>query len=144
MKINVPNQFLNTINYYTPLTSQVDALVKDPPTKTTVRFTLSNNHRNTNGKEWRHQQMCHIKNKRKPWEKARQKRQRRTKAITMTSTQLKRGIMDGTIASAVSDTGATSTAGTPNDPFVMSNKASNKVFCLPTGGTAVATKTATL
>jgi len=62
----------------------------------------------------------------------------------MTSTQLKQGIMDGTIASVVSDTGATSTAGTPNDPFVMSDKASNKVFCLPTGGTAVATRTATL
>jgi len=66
------------------------------------------------------------------------------KATTMTNMQLKQGIMDGTIASAVSDTGATSTAGTPNDPFIMSNKASNKIFCLPTGGIAVATRTATL
>ena len=109
MKINAPSQFLNKINYHTLLTSQVDALEKDPPTKPTVQFTLSNNHRNTNGKEWRHQQTCRIKNKRKPWENAKQKQQRRSKTTTMTSTQLKRGIMDGTIASAVSDTGATST-----------------------------------
>ena len=58
MKINEPSHFLNTFNYYTPLTSQVDTLEKDPPTKPTVRFTLSNNHRHTNGKEWQHQQMC--------------------------------------------------------------------------------------
>ena len=76
--------------------------------------------------------MCQIKSKRKLWENAKQKRHRRSQATTMTSTQLKQGIMDGTIASTVSDTGATSTAGTPNDPFVMSNQGSNKVFCLPT------------
>ena len=52
--------------------------------------------------------------------------------------------MEGTIPSAVSDTGATSTAGTPTDPFNPSDKPSSKVFCLPTGGRAAATGTATL
>ena len=88
--------------------------------------------------------MKHIHNKRKPWENANQKRRRRNNGITMTKDQIIKGIMDGTIASAVSDTGATSTAGTPNDPFESSNKKSNKVFRLPTGGTATATSTAKL
>ena len=51
---------------------------------------------------------------------------------------------DGTIPSAVSDTGATSTAGAIDDPFKPTNEFSAKVFSLPTGGTAAATKVATL
>ena len=53
-------------------------------------------------------------------------------------------VLDGTIPSGVSDTGATSTAGRPQDPFIMSNIPSTKVFHLPTGGTARASKTAKL
>ena len=47
--------------------------------------------------------------------------------------------MDGTIPSAISDTGASSTAGKPTDPFVATNEISTKVFGLPVGGTALAT-----
>ena len=50
----------------------------------------------------------------------------------------------GSIPSAVSDTGATSTAGALGDPFDPTNEVSNKVFSLPTGGTTVATGVATL
>jgi hypothetical protein len=52
--------------------------------------------------------------------------------------------MNGTIASDVSDTGATSTAGALHDPFKETTTLSSKVFILPTGGTATATKCAKL
>eukprot|EP00804_Cyclotella_cryptica_P015599 CCRYP_003604-RA/>CCRYP_003604-RA protein AED:0.37 eAED:0.36 QI:0/-1/0/1/-1/1/1/0/403 len=57
----------------------------------------------------------------------------------MTKLQLKHGIADGTIPSAISDTGATSTAGALHDPFHSTTEPSTKVFLLPTGGTAQAT-----
>eukprot|EP00804_Cyclotella_cryptica_P000929 CCRYP_001152-RA/>CCRYP_001152-RA protein AED:0.42 eAED:0.15 QI:0/-1/0/1/-1/1/1/0/229 len=62
----------------------------------------------------------------------------------MSTTALKQGIMDGSIASAISNTGATSTAGAPHDPFNKTTTISSKVFLLPTGGTAKATKVAQL
>jgi hypothetical protein len=57
----------------------------------------------------------------------------------MTKLQVKHGIANGTIPSAISDTGATSTAGTLHDPFHTTTVPSTKVFLLPTGGTAHAT-----
>ena len=45
-------------------------------------------------------------------------------------------ILNGTISSAISDTGATSTAGKIGHPFRFLNRPSDKVFHLPTGGTA--------
>ena len=62
----------------------------------------------------------------------------------MSTTALKQRIMNGTIASAVSDTGATSTAGAPQDLFKETTTLSSKVFILPTGGTVTATKRAKL
>ena len=58
--------------------------------------------------------------------------------------QLKKGILDGSIPSGVSDTGSTSTAGKDNDPFQKINIKSNKIFHLPTGGTTAASKIAKL
>ncbi len=57
----------------------------------------------------------------------------------MTKRQVKQGVVDGTIPSAISDTGATSTAGAMHDPFHPTTVTSTKVFQLPTGGTAQAT-----
>jgi hypothetical protein len=51
---------------------------------------------------------------------------------------------DGSIPSAVRDTGATSTAGAVGDPFNPNKEKSTKIFSLPTGDTATATKVATL
>jgi hypothetical protein len=62
----------------------------------------------------------------------------------MTKLQVKHGIANGTIPSAISDTGATSTAGTLHDPFDTTTVPSTKVFLLPTGGTAHATHLAQL
>ena len=51
---------------------------------------------------------------------------------------------DGTIPSAVSDTGTTSIAGAIDYPFNPTDEFSSKVFSLPTGGAATASKVATL
>eukprot|EP00804_Cyclotella_cryptica_P020425 CCRYP_014405-RA/>CCRYP_014405-RA protein AED:0.11 eAED:0.09 QI:0/-1/0/1/-1/1/1/0/940 len=67
------------------------------------------------------------------------KYKRRRHPTPMTKQQVKKGISDGTIPSAISDTGATSTAGALHDPFHSTTKPSTKVFLLPTGGTAQAT-----
>ena len=52
--------------------------------------------------------------------------------------------MNGTIESACSDTGASSTAGKQTDPFQQTNQISRKIFVLPTGGQAPASKKAKL
>eukprot|EP00804_Cyclotella_cryptica_P025741 CCRYP_002933-RA/>CCRYP_002933-RA protein AED:0.36 eAED:0.36 QI:0/0/0/1/1/1/2/0/402 len=67
------------------------------------------------------------------------KYKRRRHPTPMTKQQVKQGISGGTIPSAISDTGATSTAGALHDPFHSTTKPSTKVFLLPTGGTAQAT-----
>eukprot|EP00804_Cyclotella_cryptica_P020437 CCRYP_014425-RA/>CCRYP_014425-RA protein AED:0.04 eAED:0.02 QI:0/0/0/1/1/1/2/0/1218 len=67
------------------------------------------------------------------------KHKRRHHPIQMTKLQVKQDVTDGSIPSAISDTGATSTAGTLHDPFHSTTQPSTKVFLLPTGGTAQAT-----
>ena len=49
--------------------------------------------------------------------------------------ELQRGVLDGSIPSAVVDSGATSSVGTPTDPFAKTGQQSNKVFRLPNGAT---------
>ena len=49
--------------------------------------------------------------------------------------QLRRGVLNGSIPSAVVDSGATSSVGTPTDPFAKTSRHSNKVFRLPNGAT---------
>ena len=53
-------------------------------------------------------------------------------------------ILDGSISSSISDMGATSTAGKSGHPFRFLNVPSDKVFHLPTGGTARASVKAKL
>ena len=53
-------------------------------------------------------------------------------------------ILNVTITSAISDTGATSTEGKGGHPFRLSNHLSDKVFRLPIGGTARASLKAKL
>ena len=54
------------------------------------------------------------------------------------------GINNGTIPAAISDTGATSTAGKPGDPFQRYNSQQTKVFHLPTGSTTTSSHQAKL
>eukprot|EP00804_Cyclotella_cryptica_P007612 CCRYP_010662-RA/>CCRYP_010662-RA protein AED:0.49 eAED:0.49 QI:0/0/0/1/0/0/2/0/159 len=62
----------------------------------------------------------------------------------MSPRTIKEGINNGSIPSAVSDTAATSTAGTLHDPFIHSKTCSTKTFMLPTGTTTTATTQAQL
>ena len=112
---------MNSLNYWTPLSSQVEELAK------TVSFKLPLNHKETNGQKWRSN-------------KTKQIRKQDTKGVSLTVNQIKQGIMDGTIESACSDTGASSTAGKQTDPFKETNQISRKIFVLPTGGQAPASK----
>eukprot|EP00804_Cyclotella_cryptica_P012520 CCRYP_017704-RB/>CCRYP_017704-RB protein AED:0.24 eAED:0.24 QI:0/0/0/1/0.5/0.33/3/0/909 len=60
------------------------------------------------------------------------------------SASIQHGVADGSIPSAISDTGTTSTAGALHNPFHSTTQPSTKVFLLPTGGTAQATHTSQL
>jgi hypothetical protein len=62
----------------------------------------------------------------------------------MSSQQIRHGIMTGTIASGVCDTGATSSVGTTHDHFLPTISPSTKTLMLPTGGTATAMHTTKL
>ena len=83
-----------------------------------------------------------IKDKHQPWENSHQKHKRREKGLS--KAKIIQGMVDGTIPSAISDTGASSAAGKPTDPFVSTNEISTKVFGLPTGGTALSATVAKL
>jgi hypothetical protein len=63
---------------------------------------------------------------------------------TITQAQLKCSIFNGTIASAISDPGATSTAGAHQDPFHPAHTKSTKTFILPTGRVAQTSTVTTL
>ena len=62
----------------------------------------------------------------------------------MTQDDIRAMVLDVSIPSAISDTGATSTAGKSGHPFRFFNSPSDKVFHLPTGGTARASVKAKL
>eukprot|EP00804_Cyclotella_cryptica_P015207 CCRYP_000733-RA/>CCRYP_000733-RA protein AED:0.43 eAED:0.26 QI:0/0/0/1/1/1/3/0/840 len=124
-----PQLLFESTNYWAPLT-------KNSHHQPNVRFNLPPQHQDTDSKEWRRRQ-SHKTHHRITAHHA-------TTKPSMSTTALKQGIMNGSIASAISDTGATSTAGAPHDPFKETTTISSKVFILPTGGTAKATKVAKL
>ena len=137
-KLNTPVKVCSQIitqNYYAPLTSRVDKLEKiniinfkwrqilTPATTIKksnkalqhVRFTLPSNHNDKNSKEWR----------------------RRTDGKPVTS--MRQGVLDGSIPSACSDTGASASAFKPSDPTIATGIASNKSFGGAFGDLAEAT-----
>eukprot|EP00804_Cyclotella_cryptica_P009391 CCRYP_018074-RA/>CCRYP_018074-RA protein AED:0.17 eAED:0.15 QI:0/0/0/0.75/0/0/4/0/1210 len=124
-------KMLETLNYWTPLaTSSHDTR--------RVHFTLPPHHRTTNSKQWR------LTCTNKPTHTIHPLKLTGTINIHSTATHMsprtiKEGINNGSIPSAVSDTGATSTAGTLHDPFIHSKTRSTKIFMLPTGTTTAAT-----
>jgi len=123
-----------------------------PHTTTTVKFNLTPAHRDTNGAAWRQQQLTTI-NARKRHENASMKQRRRTRTeptnnkgtrARLSKAKIIEGINNGTIPAAISDTGATSTAGKPGDPFQRYNSQKTKVFHLPTGSTTTSSHQAKL
>ena len=119
-----------SLNYWSPLASS----------ETKVRFNLPSHHRDKTSTAWRHRMSRSSSTLYRPTTKYK----RRHQLKTMTKLHVKQGIADGTIPSAISDTGATSTAGALHDPFHTTTEPSTKVFLLPTGGTAQATHIAQL
>ena len=131
-----PTHRFETLNYWTPLATPSHSIRH-------VRFTLPPQHRETNSKHWR------LKCANKPTRTVHPLKHTSTnnihiKATHMSPHTIKQGIINGSIPSAVSDTGATSTAGTLHDPFIHSNVQSTKTFMLPTGTTTTATTQAHL
>ena len=100
-----------------------------------MRFNLTPSHRETNGAAWRQHQHTTIK--------ARKGNNQLTRA-ELTKAKLIEGINNGTVPAAISDTGATSTAGKPGDPFQHCNSHKTKVFHLPNGSTTTSTHQAKL
>ena len=81
--------------------------------------------------------------------KTRQKREnarhhKRRQKRPLTQDKIRTMILDGSIPSAIINTGATSTAGKSGNPFRSLNIPLDKVFHLPTGGTARASVKAKL
>ena len=131
------SSFIST-NYWAPLANQVEEL--DPPesinsitstNRKRVRFRLPPNHIERDSTAYRQHRM--------------QLQDDRTvlhpsyKAKITRLEQLRKGILDGTIPSAVSDTGATSHALLPTAPSIPTGKRSTVIFHLPNGATAPAT-----
>ena len=132
--VSVCSQII-TQNYYAPLTSQVDKLekiniinfkwrqmlstvatnAKGNQAKLHVRFTLSSNHIDKNSREWRR------------------------KKGGRTDMNLQQGVLDGSIPSACSDTGASESAFKPSDPTIATGIASKKSFGGAFGDLAEAT-----
>jgi hypothetical protein len=128
---------LNTVplrNYWTPLASQVEVLDIDhllsihsnAPRR--ITFALSPSHIDRDSTEYRPGRRRHPPNK-----------------CTLHPTnplihinKMKEGVLNGTIPSAVSDAGATSSAFLKKDPSRATGKLSTTVFHLPNGGIAPA------
>ena len=129
-----------TQNYYAPLTSQVDTLEKaniihvrpaphrqqqqsslrNGPTRIRtarhrVQFSLPTSHADKNSTEWR-----------RKWEKP-------------PTSNLRIGVLNGSIPSAVSNTGASASAIKPSDPTIPTGVQSNKSFGGAFGNIAMAT-----
>ena len=114
-----------------------------PHKTTTVEYNHTPAHRETNGATWRWQQLTNT-NARKGHENATMKQRRRAR-VEPTNNQVTRawlakaklieGIINDSIPTAISDTGATSTAGKQRHPFQHCNSRKTKVFHLITGST---------
>eukprot|EP00804_Cyclotella_cryptica_P004232 CCRYP_014565-RA/>CCRYP_014565-RA protein AED:0.39 eAED:0.39 QI:0/0/0/1/0/0/3/0/607 len=130
-------KMFETLNYWSPLSTPSHCIRR-------VCFTLPPQHCETNSKHWR------LTSTNKPTCTVHPLKQTginsiRSKATCMSPHTIKRGIVNGSVPSVVSDTGATSTV-----PYMThshtthSNVPSTKTFMLPTGTTTTATTQAHL
>ena len=123
---------LSSLNYWTPLANQVKEL--DPPesinlihhaspTQHRVRFQLPPNHIERDSSAYRRSRL----------------QLQDDKTVMHPNFQLRLGVLNGTIPSAVSNTGATSHALLPTAPSIQTGQRSTVGFHLPNGATASAT-----
>ena len=102
----------------------------------TFSFQLSKHHIDEDIASWCRSPRILSRYIRQPEEKSNQKRTRRAKPLT--EAQVKRGVLNGTIPSAISDTCATSNAGLVGDPCISVGIKSTKPFYMPKVSTAPA------
>ena len=105
-----------------------------------VTFQLPRTHIERNSTAWRRSPRSRSNTSRQKGEKAKHFRHRLNRPLT--SRLIKRGVLDGTIPSAVSDTGETSSAGLTRDAshFAATGRRSTKVFHVANGASAPATE----
>jgi hypothetical protein len=122
-------------NYWTPLASQVEELDPDhllsihSNAPRCVTFALSPSHIDRDSTEYRRGQRGHPPN---------QRTLHPTNPLIHIN-KMKEGVLNSTIPSAVSDTGATSSAFLKKDPSRPTGELSTTVFDLPNGAIAPAT-----
>ena len=136
-------------SYSTPLTSQVEAL--DTPSVTAhqsldslestadsakqqekaVHLNLSPDHINKNSAEWCRNPFRRRSNARQKCGNSKYRRNRL--AIPLHMVQSKAAVLDGTVPSGISDTGATSSASHMGDPLIQTSTQSEEKSMAPLG-----------
>ena len=130
-----PSFTCNTGNYWTPLAPKQVHFTLPPQHQDTDSTTWRRRHAQAPGTTWHHLNARYT---------SRPNTSSSVSGTHLTQAQLKSCIFNGTIASAVSDTGVTSTAGAPQEPFHPGHATSTKSFVLPTGSIAKASTMTTL
>jgi len=124
-------------NYWTPLASQVEELDTPPPTS---NHLLSIQHTPPNRRVTFTLSPHHVDKDSTLWRRGRPPDERTTYRINplMAQHNMRMGVLNGTIPSAVSDTGATSHAFLKEDPSIPTGRVSSAIFHLPNGAVAPA------
>ena len=107
-----------------------------------VRFNLPPNQTEKNRVKWR--RSPRSRSWTEPLPHGAQKYWKHAKRKKCIEGATKRDVLNGTIPSAISDTGDTSTAGKESDPFIPTDEVSQKAFYFPTGNTAKSGRVAKL
>ena len=102
----------------------------------TVSFQLPRHHINKYSTAWRRSPRSRSRYTRRREENSNQKHTRRAKPLT--EAQVKRGVLNVAILSAISNTGATSSVGLVSNPYIPTGIKSTKLFHVPNGSTAPA------
>ena len=134
-------------NYFAPLTGRVDKpnqnhevlhsivlQIGDKRRTQRISFKLASNHKDKNSAIWRQQQIFSSKKYSKSTTESTTRQQifsskeysksttesttENSKKYSKSTTEIRAGVLDGSIPSAVSDTGATASAFTPDDPSI--------------------------
>ena len=155
-------------NYFAPLTGRVDKpnqnhevlhsivlQIGDKRRTQRISFKLASNHKDKNSAIWRQQQIFSSKKYSKSTTESTTRQQifsskeysksttesttENSKKCSKSTTEIRAGVLDGSIPSAVSDTGATASAFTPDDPSIPTGVKSTSTFGGAFGDQAKAT-----
>ena len=102
----------------------------------TFTFRLPRDHVYKDSTSWRLSPQKRCSHARQRYENSHQKRTHH--AAPCTEAQICRGVLNGTIPSAISDTGSTSIAVLIGNPYIPTGIKSTKLFHMPNGSTSQA------